>query len=123
MTTLRLALITGAALLISTAATAGPPAAPPSTWARCAVCHSNAKGAPDRIGPNLFGVYGHKMGVKGTYKFSDAVKKSGLKLDDATLDKWLENPAKLIPGNRMSFPGIKDPAKRAELIAYLKTLK
>lgn len=121
MTTLRLALIAGA-LSIATAAQAGP-AAPPSTWARCAVCHSNAKGAPDRIGPNLYGVYGHKMGVKGTYKFSDAVKKSGLKLDDATLDKWLENPAKLVPGNRMSFPGIKDKAKRAELIAYLKTLK
>ncbi|MGV3510742.1 MAG: c-type cytochrome [Novosphingobium sp.] len=121
MTTLRLALLAGA-LLTANAAQAGP-AAPPSTWARCAVCHSNTKGAPDKIGPNLHGVYGHKMGVKGTYKFSDAVKKSGLKLDDATLDKWLESPAKLVPGNRMSFPGIKDKAKRAELIAYLKTLK
>lgn len=94
-------------------------AAPPASWARCAACHSAEKGAPDKLGPNLYGVYGHKMG-QGSYAFSDAVKNAGLVLDDATLDKWLENPRALVPGNRMSFPGLKDPAKRAELIAYLK---
>ncbi|MEO0031887.1 MAG: hypothetical protein RIS94_1645 [Pseudomonadota bacterium] len=94
---------------------------PPPTWARCAVCHSSEKGAPAKIGPNLFGVYGHKMG-QGSYAFSDAVKGAGLALDDATLDKWLENPRALVPGNMMSFPGLKDPAKRAEIITYLKQL-
>jgi cytochrome c len=92
---------------------------PPAAWARCAVCHAAEKGAPAKIGPNLFGVYGHKMG-QGSYAFSDALKASDLTLDDATLDKWLENPRALVPGNRMSFPGLKDPAKRAEIIAYLK---
>lgn len=94
-------------------------APPPASWARCAACHNADKGAADKIGPNLYGVYGHKMG-QGSYAFSDAVKASGLTLDEATLDKWLENPRALIPGNRMSFPGIKDAAKRAEIIAYLK---
>lgn len=94
-------------------------AAPPPAWARCVVCHSAEKGAPDKLGPNLHGVYGHKMG-QGSYAFSDALKNAGLTLDDATLDKWLENPRALVPGNRMSFPGLKDPAKRAEIIAYLK---
>lgn len=94
-------------------------APPPASWARCAVCHSAEKGAPAKLGPNLYGVYGHTMG-QGSYAFSDALKASGLTLDDATLDKWLENPRALVPGNRMSFPGLKDPAKRAEIIAYLK---
>ena len=92
---------------------------PPAAWTRCAVCHSAEKGAPAKLGPNLYGVYGHKMG-QGSYAFSDALKASTLTLDDATLDKWLENPRALVPGNRMSFPGLKDPAKRAEIIAYLK---
>lgn len=100
---------------------AAPVVTPPPTWVRCAVCHSADKGAEDKIGPNLFGVYGHKMG-QGSYAFSDAVKGAGLTLDEATLDKWLENPRALVPGNRMSFPGLKDPAKRAEIIAYLKQL-
>ncbi|WP_404479893.1 c-type cytochrome [Novosphingobium sp. BL-52-GroH] len=98
---------------------AAAPAPPPVSFARCAVCHNTAKGAPNKLGPNLFGTYGHKMG-QGSFTFSDAVKKSNLTLDDATLDKWLENPRALVPGNRMSFPGLKDPAKRKEIIAYLK---
>ncbi len=102
---------------IAVAVTAAAP--PPASWARCAVCHAAEKGAPAKIGPNLYGVFGHKMG-QGSYAFSDALKSSGLTLDEATLDKWLENPRTLVPGNRMSFPGLKDAAKRAEIIAYLK---
>ncbi|MFM7344082.1 MAG: c-type cytochrome, partial [Tagaea sp.] len=94
-------------------------AAPPAAFARCAVCHTADKGGEDKLGPNLYGVFGKPMG-RGGFAFSDAVKGSGLVLDAATLDKWIENPKALVPGNRMSFPGIKDPAKRQELIAYLK---
>lgn len=99
------------------AAPAAPPA--PASFARCAVCHNVAKGAPNKLGPNLYGTFGHKMG-QGSFAFSDAVKKSGLTLDEKTLDKWLENPRGLVPGNRMSFPGMKDAAKRKEIIDYLK---
>lgn len=97
-------------------------AAPPAAFARCAVCHNSEKGAGDKLGPNLYGVYGHKMG-QGSFAFSDAVKNSGLTMDADTLDKWLENPRTLVPGNRMSFPGLKDAAKRQEIIDYLKQLK
>lgn len=101
------------------AAEAKPVAVAPAAFARCAVCHNAEKGAPDKLGPNLFGVYGHKMG-QGSFAFSDAVKAAGLTMDEATLDKWLENPRALVPGNRMSFPGLKDAAKRKEIIDYLK---
>lgn len=104
---------------LTTTAEAAPAAPPPASFARCAICHNVAKGAPNKLGPNLFGTYGHKMG-EGKFAFSDAVKKANLTLDDATLDKWLENPRALVPGNRMSFPGLKDAAKRKEIIDYLK---
>lgn len=93
--------------------------APPAAFARCVACHSAEKGAPDKIGPNLFGVFGKKA-AQGSFGFSDALKGAGLTLDEATLHKWLENPRTLVPGNRMSFPGVKDPAKRQEIIDYLK---
>ncbi|MED5546233.1 c-type cytochrome [Novosphingobium decolorationis] len=99
-------------------AAAGPPAA----FGRCAVCHNAEKGAPDKLGPNLFGTFGHPMG-QGSFAYSDALKNAGLTMDEATLHQWLENPRKLVPGNRMSFPGIKDAAKRQEIIDYLKKLR
>lgn len=86
---------------------------------RCALCHTANKGGEDKLGPNLFGVFGHKAG-EGSFAFSDALINSGLTLDEATMHAWLENPRKLVPGNRMSFPGLKDQAKRQEIIDYLK---
>lgn len=94
-------------------------AAPPASFGRCAVCHTADKGGEDKLGPNLYGVYG-KPAAKGSFAFSPALKDAGLVLDEATLHKWLENPKALVPGNRMSFPGIKDAAKRQEIIDYLK---
>lgn len=86
---------------------------------RCAACHTATRGGEDMLGPNLYGTYGRKMG-EGSFDFSDAVKNSGLTMDEATLHAWLESPRKLVPGNRMSFPGLKDAAKRQEIIDYLK---
>lgn len=94
-------------------------ATPPAAFGRCAVCHTADKGGEDKLGPNLYGVYG-KAAAKGSFAFSQQLKDAGLVLDDATLHKWLENPRALVPGNRMSFPGIKDAAKRQEIIDYLR---
>jgi cytochrome c len=112
-----------AVLLLAGTAHAAPAPAP-ATWARCAVCHDNTKGGPNKIGPNLYGVVGKKAGTHApTFKYSDGLKKSGLTWNAATLDKWIENPRALVPGTMMSFPGLKDPAKRAELVGYLSSLK
>ncbi len=96
--------------------------AKPAAYAQCAACHSVAPGKHG-IGPSLHGVYGTKAGDIPGYAFSDKLKASGLTWDDATLDKWLSGPMKLVPGTKMSYAGMSDPAKRAEIIAYLKTLK
>lgn len=107
---------------VPSVSTAAPPA--PASWSRCAVCHDATKGGPNKIGPNLYGVIGKKAGAHApTFKYSDGLKKSGLVWNAATLDKWIENPRALVPGTMMAFPGIKDPAKRAEIVGYLKSLK
>jgi len=104
-----------------TAALAAAPAAP-AAFAQCASCHSAVPGKHG-IGPSLAGIYGTKAGEIAGYEFSPALKTSGLTWDDATLDKWLAGPMKMVPGTRMTYAGMTDPAKRAELIAWLKTLK
>lgn len=101
------------------ATTAG---ARPAAFAQCAACHAVEPGKHG-IGPSLHGVYGTKAGEIPGFAFSEKLKASGLTWDDATLDQWLAGPMKLVPGTKMSYAGLSDPAKRAEIIAYMKTLK
>ncbi|HZU63742.1 MAG TPA: c-type cytochrome [Novosphingobium sp.] len=111
----------GLALALAAAGFAAPALAgePPAVFARCAVCHNAAPGAPDKVGPNLWGVYGRKA-ASTKYNYSAALKGAKLRWDEATLDKWISGPMTMVPGTMMSFPGIKDAAKRAEIIAFLK---
>ena len=95
---------------------------PPVVFAQCASCHS-VKSGVNGIGPSLAGVFGRKAGSDSTFSYSDALKNSGLTWDEVTLDRWLTNPLGIVPGTRMTYMGQSDPAKRAETIAYLKTLK
>ena len=95
----------------------------PDSFAQCAACHAVAKGAPHGLGPNLWGVAGTKAGELAGYEFSPGLKASGLVWDEATLDKWLENPRALVPGTKMSFGGINDPAQRKELVTWLMKQK
>ena len=96
--------------------------AAPSAFAICKSCHAVEKGKTV-IGPSLFGIVGTKAGDVAGYSFSPAMKASGLTWDDATLDAFLTSPMKAVPGTRMTYAGQSDPAKRAEIIAYLTTLK
>ena len=101
---------------------AGNAGAGKSVFLRCSGCHSVAAGET-RIGPSLAGVVGRKAGTQPGYVYSPALKASGLSWTGETLDAFLTNPRKLVPGNRMSYPGLAAPADRANVIAYLATIK
>jgi cytochrome c len=85
--------------------------------AKCGGCHSIAT---NRIGPAHKGVYGRKAGMAPGYKYSPALKTSGIVWNDQTLDKWLQGPPKVVKGTKMFFT-VADPAQRAAIIAYLKS--
>ena len=88
----------------------------------CLACHSLNPGR-HLTGPSLAGVVGRKAGTaEGFGRYSDALKRSGLTWDEKHLEAWLKNPAALVPGNSMEFPGIDDEAARADLIAYLEAV-
>jgi cytochrome c len=111
-----------AALPEEATASAVSVAAPaPASFAQCRTCHQVAPGKHG-IGPSLAGIQGAEAGAAQGYAYSAALKSSGLTWDDATLDRFLEAPMATVPGTKMVYPGLKDPAKRAAVIAYLKTL-
>ena len=96
---------------------------PPPAFAQCKACHSVAKGGPSGVGPNLFGVVGAPAAAKPSYAYSPALKGSKIRWDRATLDAYLADPKGRVPGNKMAIPGIKDAAKRKEIVDYLTKLK
>ncbi|MEW5707487.1 MAG: cytochrome c family protein [Pseudomonadota bacterium] len=99
---------------------AGDPARGAQAFRACAACHSIEPGQ-HLTGPSLADVFGRKAAtVEGFQRYSKALKDSGVVWDEKTLDVWLQDPAKLIPGNLMTFRGIPDARVRADLIAYLK---
>jgi cytochrome c len=91
----------------------------------CQVCHTFNKGEPNKIGPNLFGVAGGPIGEdRGGFAFSDALEAhKGQKWDSETLNQWLNNPQQFAPGTKMTFAGFPKAEDRADVIAYLQSLK
>jgi cytochrome c len=117
------AAILGAALLLlqtgMALAAEGDPAKGAQIFKKCQVCHSIEKGV-NKIGPSLHGVYGRKAGTLDGYNYTDAMKNSGFTWDEATLNTYLTNPRKVVPGTRMVFVGLPKEQDRLDVIAYLK---
>ena len=88
----------------------------------CMVCHSTQAGA-NKIGPSLAGIVGRKAGTVPGYTYTDANKNSGVTWDEKTLDTYLTDPKKFVPGTKMLFAGVKNDADRQALIDYLKSQK
>jgi cytochrome c len=86
----------------------------------CAQCHSLE---PDRnmTGPSLAELWNRKAGNVASFpRYSPALKSADLVWNDKTLDEWIKDPQHLVPGNQMTFPGVKDPQQRSDLLAFLK---
>ena len=100
-------------------ATADPGAAGPAIT-RCLACHTFEEGAPNRVGPNLWGVVGKEKASAPGYNYTNGMRNLGGVWTLADLDALLASPAKFVTGTRMmAFPGIADPQLRANVIAYL----
>ncbi|HTR17069.1 MAG TPA: cytochrome c family protein [Acetobacteraceae bacterium] len=88
----------------------------------CAMCHSTVAGR-NMIGPSLAGVVGRTSGTAANYTYSHAMADAHLVWTPENLDKYLTSPQAAVPGNKMPYPGIKDATDRANVVAYLATLK
>jgi len=88
----------------------------------CAACHSVIPGE-HLSGPSLAGIWNGKAGtVEKFLRYSNALKSTDLIWDEATLDKWLSDPAQLVPGTSMTFTGLKESKDRQDVIAYLRAV-
>lgn len=111
-----------ALLVAGQAGAAGDPKNGAFLFRRCASCHAVGPYASAGYGPQLNGIVGRKAASTKDYKYSEAMKKSGLTWDEKTLAAYLRAPHDVVPGTSMRFWGIKDEQQVADLLSYLKTL-
>ena len=114
--TLLVATVSGAFVAVSE----GNPSRGQRIFGACAACHS-LQPNQNMTGPSLAGLWNRKAGMVTSFtRYSPALESSNIVWDDKTLDAWIENPQHLVPGNQMTFQGIKDAGQRADLLAFLK---
>jgi cytochrome c len=103
----------------SAAGAGGDPARGEQLYARCGACHALEY---DRVGPRHCGLIGRRAGSVPGFEYSPAMKSSTLVWNRQTLNRFLADPPKAMPGTTMTYAGIGDPAERADLIAYLASV-
>ena len=106
--------------IISSAHAAEDASAGAKVFVQCAACHAVGAGAQNTVGPVLNGVVGRPAGTYPGYRYSSAMRKSGLTWDAATLTEYLRAPDKVVPGSKMAFAGLASDEDLANVIAYLK---
>ena len=112
-----------APLLLAGPARAANPAAGKAVFhQQCAICHSD-KPDVNKIGPSLFGVVGRHTGSEPGYDYSVANKNANIVWTPTILNAYINHPQKVVPGTKMPYGGLHNAGKRANLIAFLKTLK
>ena len=120
-------IVAGFGLLIAAGAqpalAEGDAAAGEKVFARCKACHTVEEGGPNRVGPNLHGIFGRTAGTLEGFKYSPAMETAGadgLVWDEESVAQYLADPRGFIKGNRMAFPGLKKQEDLDNIIAYLK---
>lgn len=89
-------------------------------YEECAACHALEPGV-NGVGPSLSGLFGRKAGEVSDFRYSPALKRSGITWSPRTLDAYIADPQKEVPANRMPYAGMPDARDRADLIAYLQS--
>lgn len=97
----------------------GDPASGQQVFNQCMTCHVKDPGV-NRVGPSLHGIINRHSGMIPGFNYSAANKGSGIVWTEQELYTYLENPQKTVPGTYMTYTGVKDPQKRADVIAYLQ---
>jgi cytochrome c len=105
------------AAVLAAVLAAGDANAGEAVYSRCLACHSLER---HRTGPKHCGLFGRRAGRVGGFEFSESMRKSGIVWNEKTLDRFLADPMKTVPGTTMTYAGVEDPRERADLIAYLK---
>ena len=119
---IRMSALLGAAALVAATGTAhaqGDAARGEKLFEQCHACHSVERGTND-VGPTLFGVFNRKAGELDDFRYSPALKRSGITWTAQMLDEFVADPQKKVPGNRMPYSGMPDGRERGDLIAYLQ---
>jgi cytochrome c len=100
----------------------GDPSRGAALFGQCVACHSIEPGV-HLSGPSLARIWGRRAGtVEGFTRYSDPLARATVVWDESTLDRWLEHPQTVVPGNLMTYPGLKNGSQRADLVAYLRAL-
>jgi cytochrome c2 len=111
--------LTSMVLLASVAHAEGDAKRGQKLYDECIACHAPERGAQQGVGPSLFGVIGRKAGDNNDFRFSPALKRSGIVWSERELDAYIADPQKKIPANRMPYSGMSDARDRADLLAYI----
>jgi cytochrome c len=85
----------------------------------CVACHTTERGV-NNVGPSLYGVFDRKAGELADFRYSPALKRSGITWTPQSLDAFIADPQHAVPANRMPYAGMPDAGDRADLIAYLR---
>ncbi|MGB3627724.1 MAG: cytochrome c family protein [Henriciella sp.] len=86
---------------------------------QCQSCHTLEEGGPVVLGPNLHGVFDRTVGEGAGFEYSEALQEADFEWTPEQLDQWLESPRAFLPGNRMTFSGLRRPDDRTAVIAYI----
>ena len=97
----------------------GDPARGEKRFEDCVACHTTERGV-NSVGPSLYGVFERKAGDVSDFRYSPALKRSGITWTVQALDAFIADPQKAVPANRMPYAGMPDAADRADLVAYLQ---